>query len=122
MSMVCATSGVARGSTTLTCTLKPRTRSWLARNPVPVPIGVASALAFAGVRKKNSVHVDRHRDAGTGFVGHGDDIGGGVDVQHMTFGAQPHVAELAARPHAHRHQLAVLLVARGDAHEFAWKT
>ena len=37
----------------------------------------------------------------------------------MSFRAQPDVAELAARPHAHRYQRAVDLVARGDAHELA---
>ena len=38
---------------------------------------------------------------------------------HVAFGAQPHAIEVTARPHAHRDQRAVLLVARGDAHVLA---
>ena len=51
MSTDCATSGVTSGSTTLACTLKPRTRLPLARNAVPVAIGVESAAPLAGARK-----------------------------------------------------------------------
>src|SRR5580704_14115560 len=87
ISTVCATSGVAKGSTTLAWTLKPRTKSSLVRNAVPVPIGV-----------EHQIHTH------TRFVLNGHDIGIGVDVQHMAFRAQPYTIELAARPDASRDQ------------------
>src|SRR5437773_2748076 len=69
--------------------------------------------------KELGVGADHRRDAHAGLVGDRDEVGRGVDVQHVSFGAQPDVGESTARPHAHGNERAVALVARRDPHVFA---
>ena len=80
-----------------------------------VAMGVESATAFQGVRKRIACSIHGQRYSYAEFVLNCNYIRVCIDVQDMTLGAYPDVVKCAAGPYAHRNERAVRLVTGRDA-------